>query len=129
MPQPHSPASLTPKRRLATVQHPPQGIDIIQKNFRAADYQLTETVSIAGPQGITYIGGNIRNSAGEQKFSANTWVLVDGQVYSLSSGARSQTFLPDGRSLEQTSLANNDWTKYNDAIYQCELQRIRNNQS
>ena len=110
-----------PVKRLA----PEPIVDIIESNFRDSDYRLTETVSIDGPEDITYVGGNIRNSAGERKYSANTWVLVDGQVYSLSSGALSQSFLPDGRKLEQTNIAGNEWTSYNDAVYKCELQRTR----
>ncbi|CAN5396675.1 hypothetical protein BH09ACT8_BH09ACT8_45830 [soil metagenome] len=48
--------------------------------------------------------------------SQDTWVLSNGQVYALTSDARSHTLLPDGRDLDTHFF---EWTDFNDAVSKC----------
>lgn len=46
-----------------------------------------------------FVGANIYGESGPRLSSADVWVIVDGQAYALSGGARSSSNLPDGRKL------------------------------
>ena len=81
---------------------------------------LENAQSVRGPSGMVIVGGNIVDTAGTRVSSADSWVMVAGEIYGLSSDARRHTLVPDGR-----DLIPGNWATYNDAVGECVVAATR----
>ena len=93
-------------------------VDMINAAFTNGEH-LENALSVPSPPGTVVVGGDIISPTGEKVSSADSWVMSGGAIYGLSSDARQHTLVPDGRDVID------DWTSYNDAIFECVLQSRR----
>lgn len=118
-----SPAPIT-QSSISGCREPGHGtVDVINGGFTAGEHLAD--VQAVNSATATYIGGNIHNDNGEKLSSQDTWALVDGQVYALTSDARSRTAFPDGRHLPALEW---EWADGNNAVGPCvgAVERARN---
>lgn len=99
-------------------------VDTIDAAFTGGEH-LEHAQAVGAPNGVTYVGGNIMDAVGKKLSSQDTWALVGGDLYALTSDARRRTAVPDGRDLRVHYL---DWSKYSDAVNRCvgDVERAEN---
>lgn len=107
-----APTSATPSPNCYTP--PPNLVADVDGTFTGGEH-LEHTQAIDGPNHTVYIGGDIFDSSGQKVSSQDTWVEVEGFLYSITSDARRRTKAPDGRHLPFTD----EWPDFNAELNEC----------
>lgn len=93
---------------------PPALVDIIETAL-GEDHRLLHAQALAGPRALTYVGGDIADTAGTVAAHSAVWVVSGGTLHALSGSARRATAaLPDGR-----DLGANAGDEYGTAVQTC----------
>jgi hypothetical protein len=119
-PQGHMTADPEPS---ACADAPVTSVNEINSGFLAANEYLMDIQAVVAG-GATYIGANIAGPGSTKVSSQDTWAVRIGQVYAITSDARSRTTFPDGRHVQGLE----SWPEANAALGQCvgALERARN---
>ncbi|TDK84480.1 DUF2510 domain-containing protein [Mycolicibacterium mucogenicum] len=122
-PQGHMTADPEPS---ACADAPVTSVRIINAGFLRPDEHLIDIQAVVAGS-ATYIGANIagdRPEMGNKVSSQDLWAVYMGQVYAITSDARSRTTFPDGRHVAGLE----SWPEANAALGHCvgALERARN---
>lgn len=100
-------------------------VDLINGGFLDPGQHLVDAQIVTG-RNAQYIGGNIMGADGAKLSSQDTWAVVDGVGFSITSDARERTAFVDGRDMP----ALEDWADANDVVGKCvgAVERARNAQ-
>jgi hypothetical protein len=103
----------TPSRPAVCQEAPAAIVDAINRGFSDGQH-LEDAQSLDGPDGSTFVGGNIVRPDGGPWASYQGWIYLEGVAYALTVDARVSGPFPDGRDV--TSLD----------YYEDEYQRLAN---
>jgi hypothetical protein len=108
----------------AVCQEAPAAIvDIINGRFIGGQH-LEDAQSLDGPDGSTYVGGNIVRPDGGPEASYEAWIYLNGVAYVLTDSARVVGRFPDGRDVTSIDFYKDQYPRLANCVIN--VARLRN---